>query len=282
MTQKTFGSAVGQICNVCGEGSVEKYHWQKRHQSSKRQLKGVLENLYVENEKSTPALAGLFNVDKATVWRWLKGYDIKIRSHKESVTIIQKERIAKYPIEFTSLQKSILFGSLLGDESLSFENSIFPSFSVCHTGKHKDYLDFKYRVLSNFCDYPIKYRKKQDAFRFYSAHLPIFRELYNLFYFDGEKRVTEEILNKLDRSAISIWFLDDGTLMGHRCYRLCTFINYSENLLIKDYFKKNWGIESNVCQMYDGKFVLNFRTTANLWIAETIMLHATPNSQYVF
>lgn len=113
----------------------------------------------------------------------------------------------------TQFQKSVIIGTLLGDGYLRiFKGRKDALLEVNHSISQKDYVDWKYSVLKNFCASPPKMRKgngKRVAYRFYSKQLSELTELYRLFYRAGKKIIPDNL--NLDPVILSVWFMDDGS-----------------------------------------------------------------------
>lgn len=80
-----------------------------------------------------------------------------------------------------------------------------------------------------------------------SKALPIFNYYYNLFYKNGKKVITKEILDKLKPLGIAVWHCDDGhldLLKGEIV--LGTYTSYEENFVIKQWFKERFGIDAKI------------------------------------
>ena len=122
----------------------------------------------------------------------------------------------------TQEQKSIIIGSLLGDEYLRIVPRRRNAFiEINHSISEKDYVNWKYQKLKNLVKSPPKARKgkgKRIAYRFFTKQHPEITKLYQEFYQDREKVIPNFKLNPL---IIAVWFMDDGS-KSYRTYYLNT------------------------------------------------------------
>lgn len=133
---------------------------------------------------------------------------------------IKKDRAISYrqKLIITSVQKEIIFGSLLGDMCLVQHVKNIRG-SECHSIKQEEYIAYKHSLLSGLCGKLIDttttidgkvYKKKQFTIR---PNLNLW-EFYNMFYFgENHKKRIPFNLNMLTPRAIAFWFMDDGFLI---------------------------------------------------------------------
>jgi len=114
------------------------------------------------------------------------------------------------------INEQVLLGSLLGDGSLSIRpRGRNPVFSEMHSINQLDYLKWK----NQFLKFRFTIEKRIDK-RFYTQYNQCriisgarseLWNYYNMFYPNGKKIISKEILKKLDLLAIAVWFCDDGS-----------------------------------------------------------------------
>jgi len=119
----------------------------------------------------------------------------------------------------TQEQKSIIIGSLLGDEYLRIvpgrKNALL---EINHSILEKNYVDWKYLKLKDLVKSPPKKRKGKGgriAYRFFTRQHPELTKLYLRFYRNGRKIVPNL---KLDPLIIAVWFMDDGSRCDNDYY----------------------------------------------------------------
>lgn len=216
--------------------------------------KEVLKQMYNKEYKSLDEIARHFGVSKFKVWYYFKKYGIK--------TIEEWER---YDFkEFTKEQKEYLFGSLLGDDHLALDRK-YPCLSVSHTANKRDYVKWKYEIWKQIVPGPIKENvpikvkgKTYFADRFLTAGHPEFEKFYKMFYSDGKKILTREILDNLTPFSIAVWYMDDGCFCTTKRRALLATNSFSleENLIIQRYFKEVWNISLHIYACSTGTYYI--------------------------
>lgn len=121
----------------------------------------------------------------------------------------------------TDFQKQVCLGTLLGDSSLSMpkKNGRNYHLSCYHSEKQIEWLRLKWQWLKplvrpiQLCQYLDKRDGKTRAGgRFHTISAPCFTDLANLFYQDGRKTITQEMVSKLsDPIALACLICDDGS-----------------------------------------------------------------------
>ncbi|MCK9154650.1 MAG: hypothetical protein M0P12_00900 [Paludibacteraceae bacterium] len=146
---------------------------------------------------------------------------IKTRLMELGINPLSKtDRILKTcPLQFTDLQKDILYGSLLGDGSLTTVGNS-ARFRECHCMAQKAYLEYKHSVLNPFSK-PIGRADKEmpsgyvsRGFYFNTCFHPLFLGFYDRFYKDGEKILPIDFEVVFNPRILAVWYMDDGHLEG--------------------------------------------------------------------
>lgn len=163
------------------------------------------------------------------------------------------DRILTAVPELSEIQQQVILGSLLGDGSLRLQKTQKaknPLFSVAHSDKQKDYLEWKELILKNISmgvtvqknNRGFNTRKDALLYKFFTKSLPCLHSLYDKFFKVGRKEVSLELLYGLTPIALAVWFMDDGsshknTLYLHTC-------GLSENSVenVVSYFRDKYGI----------------------------------------
>lgn len=137
-------------------------------------------------------------------------------------------------------QKDLLVGTLLGDGNLQTgtEGRTW-RYRALHKDEHKEYLDYKYKIMEPFCTSgPIysetvdkRTRKTYKRWYFNTIVSNEFKHYGNLFYKLDTKSNTmiKDVPNAIERfltpRAIAYWYMDDGNLkeLGRgNAMRICT------------------------------------------------------------
>ncbi len=148
----------------------------------------------------------------------------------------------------TSIQKSIIIGSVLGDGSLrKTENRRNALLEINHSFDYKDYVDWKYENLKNLVLTPPKWRKgngKRIAYRFTTRSLPEITQFYEIFYGNGKKLIPKKI--DLDPLAIAVWFMDDGSKTYNALYLNTQQFNLGSQQRLIEKLRSYWGIDATL------------------------------------
>jgi len=165
---------------------------------------------YLTEKWSTVKIAKLVGCDPKAVNYKLRKYGIVPRNFSES------HRIDKW--SFTG-DKSVLYGSLLGDGSLLRRNKQTgqgqASFSKKNVGyDHVCFVGWKL-LMSDPTERITEYHpeKGRTQFKFTTRNCVEFLDEYQRWYPSGDKVVPHELI--LDQKILLHWFLDDG----HCCWK---------------------------------------------------------------
>jgi DNA-binding CsgD family transcriptional regulator len=130
------------------------------------------------------------------------------------------KRITNKDIHLTEEQLEILYGSLLGDASISI-NWKNARISFNQGGGQEEYFDYKCSFFKDYlgkiCKKPRYDKRTNKYYNRFSVRLlshPFFTKLYNLCYQNGIKTIIQEWLNHITPRGLAFWFMDDGTYDG--------------------------------------------------------------------
>lgn len=161
-------------------------------------------------------------------------------------------------IHFSPRQRQILTGTLLGDASLRINRrrGRNASFSVTHCDKDKEYLFWKYKELES-TGLPLRlpkssvrqvWGKSYTSWRLASRVHPLLTSYYYLFYPDGKKELTPEVLDLLDDLGLAVWYMDDGALTSidngqfFRITMATQGFTLEENKLMRNWLKDKYSL----------------------------------------
>lgn len=214
----------------------------------------TLKELISDYKKMTnKSVSKKYKISMKAIYRILKENNINLKGY-----YITHYRVIQY-IKRNYINKQILYGSLLGDGCVSIYLRNNGSFAEGHCIAQKDYVLWKNKYL-NIGIY------ENDCHIRSSRSDPWCVKLRKEFYPDGKKVVTEKILNKIDKLALLIWYLDDGSINGDNRIAIATHcFTYDEHLIMKKYFKDRWKFETKIYKI--GKycyFKFPARTTRKL------------------
>lgn len=186
--------------------------------------------------------------------------EISPKQLREEVTKWRKE-IQKNPLMLlTQREHDLIIGSLLGDASIR-QREKNSCFRVSHSLKQKDYINFKFNLLKNFKFSEFKETKRKikkkniDVIDLSTHTHPVFNYYRNLFYKNGKKIITKDMLNKLNPRSLAFWICDDGSYNNRQGYIvLCTnSFSLNEHRLMKKLFNERFGLDPTI-GFRDGKY----------------------------
>lgn len=173
---------------------------------------------------------------------------------------------------FTERQKSIAFGTLLGDGYLRPTGaSKSPSYalSFCHGEKQIEYLRWKFYEFEHFVatkEFSMRasnFRGNAPTYSFNTVSHPFLTDAHRICYPNGKKDVTEEWIDNLTPLSLAVWYLDDGSL--NRRYHtivLCTnSFSTKGQLLLIDHLKSTYNISSVLEPRRNGQTVIRINAS---------------------
>jgi ATP-dependent exoDNAse (exonuclease V) alpha subunit len=133
------------------------------------------------------------------------------------------EEIIVRGYQFTAEQRSILIGSMLGDGCMEAKNKrVSPQITITSGNDQKEYLKFKHQALgvlagkirkgkSGYTDNPVWYFSVNVVDETYEIAKEM---IISGRHPSGRKRwtPTNKFLELIDKQALAIWYLDDGSL----------------------------------------------------------------------
>lgn len=160
-----------------------------------------------------------------------------------------------YPT-ITDEQRSIIIGSVMGDAGLYMQKtSISPEFMCQHGPTQLEYNEWKMEKLKSLNCYLRSFKRKtvnKKTGKLYEFNLLRTKvnknllPLYNAFYKNGKKIITNEILEHYDELSLAVHFMDDG----HKdvdTYGIATCgFDYDSLLIFKNFLERRFKIESTI------------------------------------
>jgi hypothetical protein len=173
--------------------------------------------------------------------------------------------------------KGRIVGSLFGDSSIHINHPNSYRYSITHSAKQKEYLEYKRNLFSKDlnCEFPeIRHEEKKDHYQLQKCHVIFGSSLYDLIYPNSIKTFTRKALNLLTNEGIAIWYMDDGSLCrkSDKCstLRLHTcFLDIEEAYIVINYFSSRHNIEFRLEKQYDRR---NGKTYYNVSIYNIPMI----------
>jgi hypothetical protein len=208
--------------------------------------KEELIDLYINKQLTTLEIGNIFKVDRTTISNKLKSFNILTNSAQRKY-----KKLKDTPLTFE--QKSLIFGSTLGDGSIILSQRRKNAyFKVDHCEKQKDYLFWKRSVLGSLVNTIRKNIDKRQNSIMYSFNTISHKDLNllrDLLYKDNIKVIKPEIETYLNDLSLAIWFMDDGTKSGKNNYRIATdCFSEEENYILTNILYQKFNIKPTVCK----------------------------------
>lgn len=187
-------------------------------------------------------------------------------------------------LKFNFNQEQVLIGSILGDGCIQLRYKRCYSYIEAHCLKQEKYLLWKNSFLNFYMGYTKhKLAKEGKQANIYKSNIS-FKKYYNLFYPNGKKIVTKEILDMLELLGLAVWFMDDGNYnYWNKTIRIATLgFNLKENKIIQSYLKNKHnlkcGFEKRI--KINTKYFLSFNQSETKKFIEVIKPYIIPSMEY--
>ncbi|OGY09128.1 MAG: hypothetical protein A2782_01265 [Candidatus Blackburnbacteria bacterium RIFCSPHIGHO2_01_FULL_43_15b] len=129
---------------------------------------------------------------------------------------------------FSQDQIDLIIGSLLGDarlecRSIGVRYPVSARLRIHQSDKQREYVFWKYSLLKNLVLkeprrvktwHDPKRNKDHFSWYFHTQTFPELGELYHYFYKNKVKILPDSVLSFVNRRALAIWFMDDGSNTG--------------------------------------------------------------------
>lgn len=144
-------------------------------------------------------------------------------------------------LSLSEIQKSVLFGALMGD------GCIIPTASgknyrlqIEQSNKQKEYVFWKYEIFKKFViTSPRRIGGSVNSWKFRTVSHGEFMRLRHMFYQSGRKILPRKLDFILDPLVLAVWFMDDGCLDKKSGYILNTQnFTFEENVRLKEFLSK--------------------------------------------
>jgi hypothetical protein len=206
-------------------------------------------------EKSKASILARLRTDRE-IKIFSKKHNIKAIPARKLIQLIRNwnQEIQKNPFLLLSQQEhDLIIGSLMGDASIR-QRERNSCFRFSHSIKQKNYSKWKVQLLKEFniSEFREVKRKIKNLFihavDFSTKTHPVFNYYRNLFYKNGRKIVTIEILNQLTPKSLAIWVCDDGSYDNKQGYTILCTNSYSleEHNLMKHFFNEKFGLDPTI------------------------------------
>lgn len=155
-------------------------------------------------------------------------------------------------VDLSPSQHQIVLGSLLGDGAINVNRKYHVpngKLVITHGAKQKDYLEWKMGLLAPFVTMTEPYAHLNHGFggarMSYSCRTithPAFVAYRALFYPQGKKYISQEILDRLEDQGLAIWLMDDGSSAQSGYLQIATNgFRLEENERMVAWFRAKYG-----------------------------------------
>ncbi len=190
-------------------------------------------------------------------------YNLNENSARKLIKLVRQwnQDLQKNPSMLVSQEEhDLIIGSLMGDSSIR-QREKNSCLRFTHSMKQKKYAEFKRQILDNFNISEFREVKRNigihviHAMDFATKTHGVFNYYRNLFYKDGKKVVSQEILGQFNARSLAYWVCDDGSYDNTQGYIiLCTnAFTLEEHKLMKEFFNKKFSLDPTI-GFRDGKY----------------------------
>lgn len=176
----------------------------------------------------------------------------------------------------TSLQKELIFGSLLGDGYLARTTRGY-AFRVNHSISQKEYVDWKYAHLASLSN--SRPRVYQRSYYFRTVTHPFMTDLHMMFYEGDRKRLPRETAAWISPFAFAIWLMDDGARDKNQLRLNTQSFSLEENERLIDILEAKLGIMATINRDKD-RYRLRVYATSMPRVRQLVAPFLIPSMQY--
>lgn len=180
---------------------------------------------------------------------------------KNNITVVSNITSNLNNKTLTDFQQEILLGLLLGDSCFHFRNknkkSVRLEFKVGK--KNYSYLIHLIEIYKELFNVDTKIGETKTSFYIKTKTMKILYPFYTLFYINGKKVITDDLLNSkfFTEKTLAYWFMDDGHCENKAGrYKISTQCFSLENQkLLQIFLKTKFQIETTLYKK-DGSHIL--------------------------
>ncbi len=207
----------------------------------------------------------------------------------------QKKWLAiKRSAVITSLQKSLIVGSMLGDATMRMgEGAVNANFKIEHGLMQKEYVMWKYEILKPLVltQPNLSFRYKENGLRyakswwFRTIRHRLFTEIYVRFYTRngykcGKKIISEEIKDAINPVVLAVWIMDDGSYSRGKIDISTYSFSLPEIQLLQAALVSKYDIHSNFYKDRNKGFRMYFNIQETKKIVKVIYPYIIPTMKY--
>lgn len=148
--------------------------------------------------------------------------------------------------KLTQWQSQIITGTVIGGSCIVRPKNGRNCYLFMRSGNH-NWLSYKAAELANFASQQ-PFTEEKGVLRWHSSCYPVFNKFHDMFYIDGKKHITMEILNPLRDIGLSIWFGDNGKIKNGRVWLNTHKFGLESTKVIVEFFNL-CGIPAEIVQV---------------------------------
>ena len=155
-------------------------------------------------------------------------------------------------IPLSGWEQQIILGTVLGGSSL-IKSKHGKNCYLSMRDKNYYWLNYKSQEIKLSSQHSFFYDKK--TIRWHSIASPALNEIYDYFYINNHKTVTNLILDKLRDIGLMVWFMDSGGIENELAFFRTTRYGEEGTEIINKYFKL-LDLNSHIVKNSRGKKVI--------------------------
>lgn len=217
--------------------------------------------------------ADILGVSRATIQRAIKIYGIE-KSYREVID----------SIEISESAYNVLYGSLLGDGHIEYNDSINSEayYRAEQGASQKDYLYWKYDRLKKLCKSEPKACKRNGEVTSYYFQTRCHKDittLYQKFYTNGSKHIPRGFEFDINSEILAVWYFDDGTYNHHSelCVQGFTRVDIGR---VVSTLKLKFDIDCNAVYRSCGSINIQFSKRGTKALHDLIRPYVIPSMEY--
>ncbi len=180
-------------------------------------------------------------------------------------------------LSFSQKQLMFIIGSILGDGYLDTTTRGY-SLRIHHGISQKEYVEFKYSLISSFVN--SKPKRSGNAYYFRTVSHPLLSKLRSIFYSDRKKVIPKIFLRKnFDPFALAIWIMDDGAADKNQLRINTQSFSLAENLWLIKFLQTKFGIKSTI-NVDRGKYRLRIADSSMNLLKKLVTPYIIPSMFY--
>lgn len=203
--------------------------------------KNTLQDLSVSQKKTDIEISAILGVRRAAV---------TVARNRYGISKTQEWERKDLPT-LTAEQISLLDGSILGDGGIEVRHTDSCVLSFGHSKKQHEYALLKAKMLG---EYMSKVSTDKEGFtRVRSIVHPVFseyrRQNYGVLNGKNYKRISNEVLERLNSLSLAIWYCDDGSRSRNQVWFCIGCPSEEERQNALETLQTTFGIKCSICKM---------------------------------